>query len=216
MSLRRTAEIGEILRRDQTGPSSAPQPELYSEEQPGLKRKLKKKIELPVRRLLPRKCKSESNNRENAANIGLDGYAKGTVVEFSICDPGLAASIEGPPNLHKIIDEISCQANTARDFIFQIRTSDVEECVDVSRRVGDVRTFLQILNIDKLQGFKNIIDDSVLMSSNFQQTVNNLFSFNWMEKEEFVFRKQTNSSSWIFGSFLFLPPIRLFAPPPPT
>ena len=88
----RTTEIGGILRTDQPGPSSAPQPEPYSEEQPGLKSILKKKIDLRVRRLLPRKCKSESKNREKAANRVLDGYVEGTVVESVFYGPGLLAS----------------------------------------------------------------------------------------------------------------------------
>ena len=153
-----TAQIGEILRWEQPGPSSGqqpgpssePQPEPSSEEQPRLKRNLKSKFELPVRQLRPRMCKSESSQLEIAANI---------VLESSIYYPGLEASNERPINLVEIIEEISCRANTERSFLFQIRTSDVEEWIDISCRVGDVRPILQIMKADNLQGFKNIIGD---------------------------------------------------------
>ena len=75
-------------------------------------------MELPVRRLPPIKCKSESNYLENGADIVLDGYVEETVVEFSIYDPGFASSNERPINLDEIIDKIPCRANTARDFVF--------------------------------------------------------------------------------------------------
>ena len=76
--------------------------------------------------------------------------SKETVVESSIYDPGFAASNHWSLNLDEIIDEIPFRAKAAGDFVFQIRTSDVEEWVDISRRVLNVRPILQILNADKV------------------------------------------------------------------
>ena len=104
------------------------------------------------------------------------------MVGMTVKDMVVVTQLNERPFLCKIIQEIPCRANTAREFAFQKRTSDVEEWVNISRQVCDVRPILQIFNADKLQGFKNNVDDSVLMSSNFLQIVYNLFLFSWMEK----------------------------------
>ena len=82
-----------------------------------------------------------------------------------------------PPNLDEIIDKIPCWASTAKDFIFQIKTSDVEEWT----------TFLIVLvmwgQFCKLWMWTNCKVSRTVSTTqnNFQQSVYNLFFFNWME-----------------------------------